>query len=39
MSKVTRLEESKKVLNEILKIYADDTTDYNEYDEYQDLMY
>jgi hypothetical protein len=36
---LSRLEESKKVLNEILKIYADDTADYNEYDEYQDLMY
>jgi hypothetical protein len=33
---LSRLEESKKVLNDILNIYADDTTDYNEYDEYQD---
>jgi hypothetical protein len=39
MSKVTRPEESKKVLNEVLKIYADDTDDDDEYEEYQDLMY
>jgi uncharacterized protein (UPF0335 family) len=36
---LSRLEESKKVLNDILNIYSDDTTDYNEFNEYQDLMY
>ena len=36
---LSRLEESKKVLNEILEIYADDTDDDDEYEEYQDLMY
>lgn len=36
---LSRLEESKKVLNDILNIYADDTDDDDEYEEYQDLMY
>jgi hypothetical protein len=36
---LSRLEESKKVLNDILNIYSDDTDDYDEFKEYQDLMY
>ena len=36
---LSRLEESKKVLNDILNIYADDTDDDDEYEEYLDLMY
>ena len=36
---LSRLEKSKKVLNDILKIYANNTDDDDEYEEFRDLMY